>query len=45
MSKKKKINLELIKYISLTLLNYVAGSACREAWLEKEMKKYRAAMA
>ena len=26
---KKKINLELIKYISLTILNYVAGSVCR----------------
>ena len=26
---KKKINLELIKYISLTILNYLAGSVCR----------------
>ena len=26
MSNKKKINLKLIKYISLTIINYVAGS-------------------
>ena len=39
MSNKKKINLKLIKYISLTIVNYVAGSGSSGGLAGEDLEK------